>query len=82
MEGEEGEEGELLKSDKLHAWTRVQVQECSYAVRQENEDQKSIVQQILHKSSDFPRRIIAPVQGQGGVTLSYACLLPRHRVHA
>ena len=32
-----------------------------------------IVQEILRKSTDFLRRIIAPVGGMGGVTLSYIC---------
>ena len=40
---------------------------------QEDDQRKSIVQQILQKSTDFLRRIIAPVGGQGGVTLSCAC---------
>ena len=30
----------------------------------------SIVQEIMHKSTDYLRRIIAPVGGQGGVTMS------------
>ena len=33
----------------------------------------SIVQEIMFKSSDYLRRIIAPVGGQGGVTMSYLC---------
>ena len=33
----------------------------------------SIVEGIMHKSTDFLRRIIAPVGGQGGVTMSYRC---------
>ena len=32
-----------------------------------------IVQEILRKSTDFLRRIIAPVDGMGGVTLSHVC---------
>ena len=32
-----------------------------------------IAQEILRKSKDFLRRIIAPVDGMGGVTLSYVC---------
>ena len=31
------------------------------------------VQGIMLKSTDFLRRVIAPVGGQGGVTLSYLC---------
>ena len=33
----------------------------------------SIAQKIRGKSTDFLRRIIAPVDGMGGVTLSYVC---------
>ena len=33
----------------------------------------SIAQDILRKSTDVLRRIIAPVDGMGGVTLSYVC---------
>ena len=40
-------------------------------VEQEDEDRQSIVQDILRESTDFLRRIIVPVEGQGGVTLSY-----------
>ena len=43
-------------------------------LRGEDDDRKSTVKQILHKSTDLLRRIIAPVGGQGGVTLSYVCL--------
>ena len=40
----------------------------------ENFDQrKSIVQQIMQKSTDFLRRIIVLAEGQGGVRLSYVC---------
>ena len=63
----------MLKSDRLNAWTRVKMQECCHAVRQEDDDRKSIAQQISHKSTDFLRWILVPVGGQGGVTLSYVC---------
>ena len=32
-----------------------------------------IAQEVLRKSTDFLRRIIAQVDGMGGVTLSYVC---------
>ena len=35
---------------------------------------KSIVQQVLQRSADVSLQIIAPVQGQGGVSFSCACL--------
>ena len=36
-------------------------------------DSKSVVQKILQKSTNFLRRVVVPVEGQGGVTLSYVC---------
>ena len=36
-------------------------------------DVRAIVQEILRKSTDFLRRVIAPVGGMGGVTWSYVC---------
>ena len=58
--GEENEWSELVKSN---AWTRVKIDECHHEVRQEDDQRESIVQQILQKSTDFLRRIIAPVGG-------------------
>ena len=69
--GGENDWSELLKSNDLNAWTRVKIQECFHEVRLEDDQRKSMVQQILQKSTDFLWRIIAPVGGQGGVTLSY-----------
>ena len=50
------------------------LKESYFQARQEDEQRKSIVQQVVPRSADFLRRIIVPVQVQGGVTLSYACL--------
>ena len=41
--------------------------------RQEDDQRKSIVQNVKQKGTDFLRRIIVPVEGQGGVMLSYVC---------
>ena len=38
---------------------------------QQDDGRKSIAQPILQKSTDFLRPTIAPIEGQGGVTLSY-----------
>ena len=35
----------------------------------------TIVQEIMLRSKDYLLRIIAPVGGQGGVTMSYLCAL-------
>ena len=42
-------------------------------VEQEDEDRQRIVQDVLRKSADFLRRIIVPVESQGGVTFSHVC---------
>ena len=47
--------------------------ECCNDVEQDDEDRRRIAQQILLKSTDFLRRIMAPASGQGGITLSYVC---------
>ena len=61
------------KKKKLNPWIMAKLKE-SHQARQGDDQRKSSVQQLLHFSADFLRRIIAPVQGQGGVTLSYVCL--------
>ena len=43
-------------------------------VEQEDEGGLSIAPDILSKSTDFLKRIIVPVKGQGGVTLSYTLI--------
>ena len=39
----------------------------------EDDEPKSSVKQIQHRSTDFMRWIIVPVGEQGGFTLSYVC---------
>ena len=58
--GTPGDWSELLKSDKLNAWTRVQIQECYHEVRQDDDERRSIVQQILHKSQNILGRVVVP----------------------
>ena len=62
-----------MGNDKLNAWSSANLRECCSDVEQEDEERKSIVQLILQKSADFLRRIIVPVEGQGGVILSHVC---------
>ena len=40
---------------------------------EQEDDERSMVQQILQKSTEFLRRIIVPVGRPGGATLSYRC---------
>ena len=68
--------GELLGRNKRSIWTSAKVRECYSEVEQEDEGRVSIAQAILRKSTGFLRRITAPIDGVGGVTLSYVC----HRI--
>ena len=42
-------------------------------VAQDEAEKLSIVQEIMIRSTDYLRRIVAPVGRQGGVTMSYLC---------
>ena len=50
---------------------------CCGKVKVESDDigRQSMAQDILHKSTDYLRRIVARVGGVGGVTLSYVSSL-------
>ena len=67
---------EFQKDGKLSAWASFKVRECYENVESEEKDRLSIAQDILHKSTDFLRRIIAPIGAVRGGTLMYVC---RHR---
>ena len=59
-----------------HAQTMwLKMKESYFLAKQEEDQRKSIVQQVPQKSADLWRRIIAPVEGQGRVTLSCVCPL-------
>ena len=54
-------------------WAFDRIKEAFELVAQDEAEKMSIVQEIMIRSTDFLRRIIAPVGGQGGVTMSYLC---------
>ena len=58
---------DFFENDGLSAWPSVKLRECYSEMEQEDEDRKSIAQLMVKKSTDFPRRIIVSVEGQGGV---------------
>ena len=64
---------EVMKSDELNPWTMAKLKESYFEAKQDDDQRKSVVQQIKQKNTDFLRRIFVPVEGQGGVTLSYVC---------
>ena len=61
------------EEEKSSAWTLEQMREACEKVAKEEIGRLGTVQENLRKSKDFLRRIIAPVGGKGGVTLSYIC---------
>ena len=64
---------ECRKEGQLCEWTIERLQEAYDKVALEDIGRLSIAEDILRKSMDFLRRIIAPVDGMGGVTLSCVC---------
>ena len=58
---------------KASEWAFDRIKEAFELVAQDETEKMGIVQEIILRSTDYLRRIIAPVGGQGGVTLSYLC---------
>ena len=57
---------ELIRHEELNPWMVANLKESFHQARQEDDQRKSIVQKVMQRS-------IAPVQVQGGATLSYVC---------
>ena len=70
-----GESGKEAHGDKgeISEWAFIKVKESYDNVASEDIGRLSIAQNILRKSTDVLRRIIALASGVGGVTLSYVC---------
>ena len=60
------------EKEKSSEWTLEQIREAYEKVAKEESGRLGIEQENLRKSTDFLRRIIAPVGGRRGVTLSCA----------
>ena len=54
-------------------WAFDRIKEAFELVAQDEAEKMSIVQETMLRSTDYLRRIIAPVGGHGGVTMSYLC---------
>ena len=67
--GRADEWSELMKSDEFTPWMMTKLQESCYQAKQDDDQRKSVARQIMQRSTDFLRRIIVPVEGQGGVTV-------------
>ena len=58
---------------KASDWAFDRIKEAFELIAQDEAEKMSIVQEIMLRSADYLRRIIAPVGGQGGVTMLYLC---------
>ena len=54
---------------KASGWAFDRIKDAFHLVAQDEARKVSVVQEIMFKSTDYVRRIIAPVGGQGGVIL-------------
>ena len=65
---------------KASEWAFGRIEEAFELVALDEAEKMSIVQEIMLKSTDYLRRIIAPVGGQEGVTMSYLFPCGRQRL--
>ena len=61
------------KKVKATEWAFDRVKQAFEQVAQDEARKMSIAQEIMIRSTDYVRRITAPVGGQGGVTMSCLC---------
>ena len=61
------------KKMRTSEWGFDRIKEAFDLVAKDGAEKMSIVQEIMLKSTDHVRQIIAPVGGQGSVTMSYLC---------
>ena len=61
------------KEVQASEWAFDRIKEAFEQVAQDEAEKVSIVQEIMLRITDYLRLIIAPVGGQGGVTMSYLC---------
>ena len=64
---------EYREEEKSSEWTLERIREACEKVATDGIGRLAIVQEILRKSTDVLRRVIAPVGGMGGIALSYVC---------
>ena len=58
---------------KASEWAFDRIKEAFEWEAQDKSEKMNIMQEIMLRSMDYLRRTIAPVGGQGGVTMSYLC---------
>ena len=64
---------DIFRKMKASEWAFDRSKEAFEKVAQDEAEKVSIVQAIMLESTDYLRRNIAPLGGQGGVTMSYLC---------
>ena len=69
-EGREEFKERYRDGEKSSEWTLERIREAYEKVARDEIRRMGVVQEILRKSTDILRRVIAPVGGKGGVTLS------------
>ena len=69
----EGFKEAFRDTGEISEWAFDRIKEAYDKVASEDVGRLSIAQDILRKSTDFLRRVLAPVDGVGGITLSYVC---------
>ena len=65
----EEHKGTFRKKMEASEWAFDKMKEAFDLVAQDEAEKMSIMQEIMLRSTDNFRRIIAPVRGQGGVTM-------------
>ena len=68
-------QGSLEEKDESPEWAFDRIEEAFKLVAQDETEKMSIVQEIMLRSTDYLRRIIAPVGGQRGVAMSSVAIL-------
>ena len=63
----------VRKEVNVTEWAFDRIKEAFEKVAKDGAKKLSIVQEIMIRSTDYLRRIIAPAERQGGVTMSYLC---------
>ena len=62
---------ELVRSEEVTPQIMAKLKKSNIQARQDDDQRRSIVQKVMLQSTDFLRRIIATVDGQGGATFSH-----------
>ena len=73
MESEKNVKNTFRNEVKVTEWAYDRIKEAFEQAAKDEAEKLSIVQEIMIRSTDHLRRIIAPAGRQGGVSMSYLC---------